>query len=175
MTTAAFSGSFYLNMAITLAQKQTQVTNLAEVLKGKQCVVFVEFTKFKVKDTNEFRRSLQNSGISYTVIKKTLAKRVMGEMGFTGDHPELGGQVGIASSIDPIAAAREVFEFSKTHKDAVSIVGGVYENTYLGKDAMMAIATIPGRDVLYTQLVSVLIAPVQKFATALSEIAKKQG
>lgn len=175
MTTAAFSGSFYLYMAITLAQKQTQVTNLEQVLKGKQCVVFVEFGKFKVKDTDAFRRQLQDSGVSYTVIKKTLAKRVMAQMGFTGEHPELAGQVGIATSTDPIAAAREVFNFSKAHKDTVSIVGGVYENTYLGKDAMLAIATIPGRDVLYTQLVSVLIAPVQKFATALNEIAKKQA
>lgn len=162
-------------MAITLAKKQSQVKNLAEILQGKQCIVFVEFGKFTVKDTNAFRRQLQDAGITYTVIKKTLAKRVMSEMGFTGEHPELGGQVGIATSTDPIAAAREVYNFAKEHADTVSIVGGVYENTYLTKDAMMAIATIPGRDVLYTQLVSVLIAPVQKFATALSEIAKKQG
>ncbi len=175
MTTAAFSGSFYFYMAIKLAQKQSQVQNLAEILKGKQCVVFVEFGRFTVADTNEFRRKLQAANVSYTVIKKTLAKRAMTDMGFAGDHPELGGQVGIATSTDPIAAAREVYEFAKTHKESVSIVGGVYENTYLGKDAMMAIATIPGRDVLYTQLVSVLIAPVQKFATALNEIAKKQA
>ncbi len=162
-------------MAITLAQKQSQVTNLAEVLKGKECVVFVEFGKFTVADTNMFRRGLQDAGVTYTVIKKTLAKRVMGGIGYAGEHPELAGQVGIATSTDPIAAARAVFEFSKAHKGTVSIVGGVYENTYLDKDAMMVIATIPARDVLYTQLVSVLIAPVQKFATVLNEIAKKQG
>jgi large subunit ribosomal protein L10 len=162
-------------MAITLATKQSQVANLSEVIKGKQCVVFVEFSKFTVADTNAFRRQLQNADVTYTVIKKTLAKRVMETMGYVGDHPELAGQVGIATSNDPIAAAREVYNFAKEHKGTVTIVGGIYENTYLGKDAMMAIATIPGRDVLYTQLVSVLIAPVQKFATALSEIAKKQG
>lgn len=162
-------------MAITLAKKQSQVKDLAEILKGKQCVVFVEFGKFKVKDTNAFRRQLGDAGVSYTVIKKTLAQRAMTDMGYTGEHPILGGQVGIATSTDPIAAAREVYNFAKEHAGTVSIVGGVYENTYLMQDAMMAIATIPGRDVLYTQLVSVLIAPVQKFATALSEIAKKQG
>ncbi len=87
----------------------------------------------------------------------------------------MAGQIGIATSEDPIAAARAVYEFAKAHKGTVSIVGGVYENTYLDKDAMMVIATIPSRDVLYTQLVSVLIAPIQKFATALNEIAKKQS
>lgn len=161
-------------MAITLAQKQSQTNNLTEILKGKQCVVFVEFSKFKVFDTNAFRRELEAAGVTYTVIKKTLAKRGMSDMGYAGEHPDLAGQIGVATSMDPIAAARAVFEFSKTHKNTVSIVGGVYESTYLGKDAMMAIATIPSRDVLYTQLVSVLIAPVQKFATALAEIAKKK-
>lgn len=160
-------------MAITLAQKQSQTKSLTEVLKGKQCVVFVEFTKFKVYDTNAFRRELESSGVSYTVIKKTLGKRGMADMGYTGEHPDLAGQIGIATSEDPIAAARAVYEFAKAHKGTVSIVGGVYENTYLDKDAMMVIATIPSRDVLYTQLVSVLIAPIQKFATALNEIAKK--
>ncbi|OGI84162.1 50S ribosomal protein L10 [Candidatus Nomurabacteria bacterium RIFCSPLOWO2_01_FULL_33_17] len=162
-------------MAITLAQKQSQTNNLTEILKGKQCVVFVEFSKFNVFDTNEFRRKLENANITYTVIKKTLAKRSMSDMNYAGEHPELAGQIGIATSVDPIAAAREVFEFAKTHKGVVSIVGGVYENTYLGSDAMLAIATIPGRDVLYTQLVSVLIAPIQKFATALAEIAKAKA
>ena len=161
-------------MAITLAQKQKQVANLGSILNGKQCVVFVEFSKFKVFDTNEFRRTLESAGVTYTVIKKTLAQRAMSQVGYQGDHPELAGQVGIATSSDPILAAREVYNFVKTHPGTVSIVGGVYENTYLDKDAMMVIATIPGRDVLYTQLVSVLIAPVQKFATALSEIAKKK-
>ncbi len=162
-------------MAITLAQKQGQTKNMTEVLKGKQCVVFVEFSKFKVFDTNAFRRELESADVSYTVIKKTLAKRAMAELGYTGEHPDLAGQIGIATSSDPIAAARSVYEFAKAHKGTVSIVGGVYENTYLDKDAMMVIATIPSRDVLYTQLVSVLIAPIQKFATVLSEIAKKQG
>jgi large subunit ribosomal protein L10 len=162
-------------MAITLAQKQGQTKNMTEVLKGKQCVVFVEFSKFKVFDTNAFRRELESANVSYTVIKKTLAKRAMAELGYTGEHPDLAGQIGIATSSDPIAAARSVYEFAKAHKGTVSIVGGVYENTYLDKDAMMVIATIPSREVLYTQLVSVLIAPIQKFATVLSEIAKKQG
>lgn len=160
-------------MAITLVQKQSQVSNLAEILKNKQCVVFVEFSKFKVADTNAFRNQLNNADVSYTVIKKTLLKRAFAEMGYTGEHPELAGQVGVATSVDPISAAREVFDFAKTHKGTVSILGGVYESNYLDKDTMTVIATIPGRDVLYTQLVSVLMAPVQKFATALSEIAKK--
>lgn len=162
-------------MAITLSQKKEQTDNLGKILAGKQCIVFAEFSKFKVKDTNEFRRSVETQDITYTVIKKTLAKRAMMELGFAGEYPELPGQIGIVTSNDPIAAARAVYEFSKTHTDVLSIVGGVYEGTYLGKDAMMAIATIPSRDVLYTQLVSVLIAPVQKFATALSEIAKKKS
>jgi len=162
-------------MAITLATKQGQITNLSDVIKDKQCVVFVEFTRFTVADTNAFRRQLQDAGVTYTVIKKTLAKRAMSGMGYDGEHPELDGQIGIATSSDPILAAREVYNFAKANVGTVSIVGGVYENTYLSRDAMMAIATIPSLQVLHTQLVSVLIAPVQKFATALAEIAKKQG
>jgi large subunit ribosomal protein L10 len=158
-------------MAITLAKKQDQIKNLVEILQGKQCVVFVEFSKFTVAKANEFRKVLRDEGVTYTVIKKTLAKRAMAEMNYTGEHPTLDSQVGIATSIDPIAAARAVYNFSKTNKN-ISIVGGVYENTYLEKVAMLTIATIPSKDVLYTQFVSVLMAPIQKFATVINEIAK---
>lgn len=162
-------------MAITLAKKKSQVESLGMGLKGKECVVFVEFTKFKVKDTNAFRRALQDAGVSYTVIKKTLAKRAMSEAGYKGEHPDLAGQIGLAISADPISAAREVYNFSKTHGDNVKIVGGIYEGEYIGAGAMLAIATIPSREVLYTQIVSLLMSPIQGFTTAISEIAKKQG
>ncbi len=162
-------------MAISLSKKKIQTESLTNQLQGKECVVFVEFTKFKVKDTNQFRRALQDAGVSYVVIKKTLAKRAMDTMSYNGEHPELAGEIGLAFSQDPIGAAREVYNFSKLHKDNVKIVGGVYEREYIGAGAMMAIATIPSREMLYTQIVSLLMSPIQGFATAVSEIAKKQS
>jgi len=85
--------------------------------------------------------------------------------------PNLEGMVAIAYGDDLLSPAREVFNFHKTHKDNVSIVGGVYEGKFMSQEEMMAVATIPPIEVLYGQFVNVINSPIQGFVMALNAIA----
>jgi large subunit ribosomal protein L10 len=101
-------------------------------------------------------------------------KRVLTARGITGDMPEIAGEIGIAFGADPIAPARGVYEFSKTHKEQVAIMGGVFEGKYVNASEMLAIATIPPLQVLYGQFVGLLASPMRSFVVALDQIAQKK-
>jgi large subunit ribosomal protein L10 len=161
-------------MAITKDKKQSIVVSFKEMLTGAGSVAFVKFSKLTVKDANALRRALRAEGITYKVGKKTLLKRVLGELNINGELPELEGEIAIATSSDQLAPARVVYEFQKTHKEMISLVGGIFEGAYKDKEAMLSIATIPSREVLLSQIAYLLKSPIQRLAIAVNEVAKQK-
>src|ERR1700761_4133377 len=117
-------------MAISKQKKQDIVSTFSDIVTGAESVVFVQFNKLTVANSNALRRQLRASDVGYKVGKKTLLKRVLTEQGYSGELPPLEGEVAVAYSTDPLAAAREVYDFQLGHKGIISIVGGVFEKGY---------------------------------------------
>ena len=162
-------------MPIKKAQKAEIVKEFGEVIKKANSAVFVNFHGLNVAETTKLRRELRRKNIGYTVAKKTLAKRALDAAKIEGQMPELLGELGVAYGKDLIAPAREVWNFQKTHKENLEIVGGIFEGKYMDKIQMTAIATIPPMEVLYGQFVNLINSPIQGFVMALSEIAKSKA
>jgi large subunit ribosomal protein L10 len=162
-------------MAITKEKKQSIVASFADILSNSQSIVFVKFDKLSVKDAQSLRRSLRDAGVGYKVGKKTLLKRALAERGYTGDLPDLPGEIAVAYSNDTIAPAREVFSFQKGHKEFVSIVGGIFEGSYKDQATMLSLAMIPSRDVLLSQIAWLLKSPMQRLAIAVNEVSKTKN
>lgn len=162
-------------MAISKDKKQSIVASFKDMLTGAQSVAFVQFKGLTVKEANALRRSLRAEGVTYKVGKKTLLKRVLADLGISGELPELSGEIAVAASTDPLAPARVVYEFQKTHKEMISLVGGIFEGAYKDQSTMLALATIPPREVLLAQIAYLLKSPMQRLAIAVGEVAKQKS
>ena len=156
------------------SKKEEMIKDLEGAIKGSESLVFVNFHGLKVSDETKLRSSLRDQGVNYRVSRKTLLLRAL-EGKATGEIPELAGEVAIAYSKDQTASAREIYNFQKVHKGLLNIIGGIFEGKFLGKDAMMEIATIPSKDVLYAQFVNLINSPIQRFAVVLDQIAKNKS
>ncbi|NTV44867.1 MAG: 50S ribosomal protein L10 [Candidatus Yonathbacteria bacterium] len=162
-------------MAITQQKKETIVAKLSEGLKDAQSAVFVGFRGLSVGETTELRKKLREEGVKYTVAKKTLMRRVLGDNALKGDLPELPGEVAIAYGTDLLSPAREVYAFEKKFKEKVKILGGIFDGAYKNQTDMLSIASIPAPEVLRGMFVNVVNSPIQGFVIALDQIAQKKG
>lgn len=162
-------------MAISKAKKSEIVSDVSKILADSKTVVFVNFHKLTVIETGEVRKALRSAGVGYRVAKKTLIKRALEEAKVTGEIPALDGEIALVYGADLLAPAREVFEFTKTLKDKLSIVGGVFEGAFKTKSEMMSIATIPSMHTLQAQFVQLINSPIQRFVLALNAIADKKN
>lgn len=163
-------------MAITKKKKEDIVAKLAEAFKEATSVVFVKFSKLSVFDTSAMRKTLKADGTKYFVAKKSLIKRALTAHGYQGTLPELPGEIAVAWGTDDMTApARGIFEHGKKHKDALSIVGGVFEGLFADASKMQAVATIPPVPVLRGMFVNVINSPIQGLVIALNQIAEKKG
>ncbi|MCE9585345.1 50S ribosomal protein L10 [Candidatus Nomurabacteria bacterium] len=158
---------------LTKNRKEEMIKDLETNVSGSKSVVFVNFHGMTAGDETSLRRDLRNQGVSYKVSRKTLLKRALTGKA-EGEIPELGGEVAMAYSADEIAPAREIYNFQKTHKNMLNILGGIFEGKFVDGGRMMEIATIPGREVLLSRLAFLLKSPMQRLALGLNEVAKKK-
>lgn len=161
-------------MPISKAKKKEIYSELGKKIKDSSSVVFVNFHGLTVADSSKMRRDLKGKGVGYTVAKKTIAKKALSESGFGGEIPELVGELAIAYGKDATDAAREVYSFQKKLDGKISILGGVFEGKFAGKEKMLEIASIPSMNVLRAQFVNIINSPIQGFVMALDQIAKKK-
>ncbi len=173
-TLRPLTGFFILKkiMPITLDKKKKLVASLEKSFEKANSIVFVKFDKLGVMDANILRRKLQSQNINYSVTKKTLLKRALESKKVEGERPEIEGQIAVAFSEDLMAPSREIFNFSKSHKENIKIVGGIFEGRYLNENEMLSIATIPSLQTLRGMFVNLINSPIQRFAVVLDQIAQ---
>lgn len=165
-------------MAKTKQQKAEIIEKLEKALKKGASSVFIGFTKINVADETSIRRGMREEGITYFVAKKTLIRRALSSLGHAHEDMPLDGEVAVAYATedgDATAPARLAHSFSKKVKGSLSILGGIFEGKLAGKELMTEIATIPSMDVLRGMFANVVNSPLQRFAIALSEVAKTKN
>ena len=149
------------------------VKDVEKMIQDSQSVVFVNFHGLNAVEETSLRRNLRDNGVSYKVSRKTLLKRALAGKA-EGVLPELNGEVAMVYGKDEIAPAREIYNFQKTHKGLLSILGGVFEGKFVGAERMMEMATIPSREVLLSKIAFLLKSPIQRLAIAVNEVSKKK-
>lgn len=162
-------------MARTKAQKKEIIEKLTSIAEGAKSLVFVNVHGLKVADSTAMRRALRNDNVGFFVAKKSLTSRVLSNRTYEGTMPELVGEFGLAYGTDLVAPARGIYEFQKKFKDQVAIVGGVFENRFMTKEEMTAIAAIPPINTLYGMFVNVVNSPIQGLVMALDQLSKKKA
>ncbi len=155
------------------SKKEEMIKDLEGVIKGSLSLVFVNFHGLKVSDETKLRSELREQGVGYRVSRKTLLARALKGKA-EGEIPELAGEVAIAYSTDPVSSSREVYNFQKTHKGMLNILGGIFEGKFVDSTYMMELATIPSREVLLSKIAYLLKSPMQRLAIAVGEVAKQK-
>lgn len=151
------------------------VAEIAEKLQKSSSAVVVNYKGLTVEEVTELRTKFREAGVEYKVYKNTLVRRAAKEVGIEQFNDELlVGTNAIAFGYeDPVAPARIVSDFMKTHPK-MELKMGVVEGEFYGQDKIVELANIPSREALIAKLLGSLKAPVSNFAYLLDAMIKKQ-
>ena len=108
-----------------IAQKQEIVANLKEKLTGSVAGVLVDYKGINVAEDTKLRKELREAGVDYTVVKNTLLKFAIDEVGFGALDAHLSGTTALAvSKEDPVIAAKILAKYAEDSKGQFSIKAG---------------------------------------------------
>ena len=149
-------------------QKAEVIERLRANLDGVPAVVLTDFQGMTVEQTNDLRNRFREAGVHYEVVKNTLVRQAVAgtDKGDLCDH--FRGNTAIAYlPDDPVAPARIVAEYGKTN-DKLSIKAGWLDGKVLDVGGVKSLATLPGKDELRAQLLSVLVGAPTAFVRVLT-------
>ena len=158
-----------------LSEKKKIVEELTGKLKSK-AGVFVNYSGITVNEDTEMRVKMREANVDYTVIKNTLMRFAINNVGFEELDPILNGTTSLAvSQDDPVAPARIIKEYADKLANYFEIKGGFMDGKILSVDEVNALASIPALPVLQAQLLGTMLAPIATLAVVLKAIAEKGG
>ena len=154
-------------------EKQLVVQELVEKLRVNKGAVLTDYRGISVAKDTDLRAKLRNAGVEYRVVKNTLLIRAAEAAGIDGLTKYLEGPTAIAMSVDPVAPARVLSEWSKANK-LLEIKGGIYEGKVFDQAGMAVIATLPSREAMLGSVLGTILAPLSAFAGVVDAIRKQK-
>jgi large subunit ribosomal protein L10 len=148
------------------AQKSEQVAALKQTFNEASVVVITRNLGLTVAQSTGLRNRMRDAGASFKVAKNTLALIAVEGTTYEPIGDMLTGPTALATSADPVAAAKVAVDFAKT-TDRFEIVGGAMGDTLLDLAGVKALAELPSLDELRARIVGLIQAPATKVAQVI--------
>ncbi len=159
-------------MGMSRAQKEVEIAALGERFANDESIVVTHYDGLTVKELQEFRGNLRQEGASFKVTKNSLAKIALKGTKFEGIANLFTGPVGIATSPDPVAAAKVTQKFAKGN-DKLKILGGALGAEILDVKGIEALAKMPSLDEVRATIAALIMAPARNIASVVKTPASK--
>lgn len=155
------------------AQKQKDLDALAEQFKQANAAMLVSFKSMTVAKDQELRRQLREAGISYSVVKNTLARKAAAGTPLEPMVDQFKGVTAVAlSTSDPVGLSKAISKFTKANADIFSFKVGLVEGKVVELKQVEAIASLPSREELISKVLFLINVQAQRLATVINAVPR---
>jgi len=161
-------------LSLNRNEKAAVVADVAAQAARSQTLALAEYRGLTVEHLNKLRADARAKGVYLHVLKNTLARRAVAGTPFESASESMVGPLIYGFSEDAVAAAKVIADFAKTN-DKLVLKGGSFGGKALNVDGVKALANIPSREVLLSQIANLLQSPIASFARVIDALAKLKG
>ncbi len=157
---------------MTKEQKTEVIKDTISRIERANGLYLTNFTGMTVEQANALRSEFFKIGVEYKVVKNTLLKRAMEEVGgYDGVFPYLVNQTGVVIAYDdPILPARVLDKFVKGTDGKPQVKVAVIEKQVFDGSRLNELATLPTRDDIIAGIIGSIAAPMQGIAGAINGV-----
>ena len=157
-------------MSANFEAKKEVVAEITEKIKASKSVVFVDYNGLTVAEVSKLRNKCREAGCEYKVYKNTLVRKALNNLGYKDFDNDLNGPTAVAFGNTETAAAKVMVEAAKDYENKVTLKSAFVDNSYVDKNGVKSLASMPSKEELLAKLLGSLQAPVANLAGILSGI-----
>ncbi len=150
--------------------KIDEVSSLTAKLKEKGNVILTNYSGIQVKDLSRLRKSLRSKNAEYRVVKNTFFKRALREVGISGLDEHLKGPIAVAFMGDQIGEVTKALKDFSKEVEKFTFFAGILDRVVYNQEQIKRIADIPGKEVLLSQIMSLINGPARGIAVGMNQI-----
>jgi large subunit ribosomal protein L10 len=155
-------------MPLTRAKKTEKVTALASELAHSTSAIIGTFSALTASKDMDLRKTVREAGGSYHVVKNKLAARAAKGSKIEAALQGLKGVSSVAyTSGDPVALAKALSEWVKENSEFTFKLG-IVDGKVITVAEIAALATLPGKEELFSKLLFLIQSPAQRLVTVIN-------
>lgn len=164
-------------MSKNLEVKKEVVADIIHKLQNAQSVVVVTYNGLTVEQVTELRNQCRAAQVEYCVLKNTLVRRALDDLGITAlDHVLAGPSAYAFGMKDAVSPAKVIDGYiTKTKTTALEIKAGLLGRTALDAAGVHALAELPSREVLLARLLGCMTNTVSGLVRVLEAVRKQKA
>ena len=144
--------------------KKIIIDSLLDRVNASPYLIVIDYTGLTVQEFTELRNRLDSSGARCTVAKNSYMRKALAEAGLPDIGNDLVGQTAfVMGESEVFAAAKAIKNFEKEFKKPEMKVG-LLGNAVLDGEKLKAIADIPSRESVLSQLLGTILEPASRIA-----------
>src|SRR5579862_6294397 len=149
--------------------KVETVGDLEQVLQRSSAAIMTEYRGMTVAQISDLRRRLRPGGGEYHVVKNTLFRRALADKLTPELDSLLSGPTAVAFASDAVVTAKTLLDFLRDlRKPEVVVKGGYVDGRVYSPEQITALSKIPPREVVLSQSLGTLQAPLGEFVGLLN-------
>lgn len=154
---------------MTKEEKNIQIDNLTEVLKGTDVVYIADIAGLDAVQTSNLRRLCHKNNVQLSVVKNTLLRKAMERSGKGFDElfPVLKGNSSILVSETGNAPAKLIKDFRKKAQKPLLKGAFVQESVYVGDEQLDTLVSLKSKEELIGDVIALLQSPAKNVVSAL--------
>jgi len=149
-------------------EKQSILGEITSQVNASTFVFVADYRGMKVEQFSDLRRKLGKTGARLQVVKNRFVRLITKDKGWQHLDTSLKGQSAIVTGTDVVQAAKTIKQFT-TANGLLIVKAGVMGNVILTSSQIDAIAELPPREVLLSQLVGTVAAPLTRLVGVLKQ------
>lgn len=144
--------------------KKIIIDSLLDRVNASPYLIVIDYTGLTVQQFTELRNRLDSSGARCTVAKNSYMRKALAEAGLPDIGNDLVGQTAfVMGESEVFAAAKAIKNFEKEFKKPEMKIG-LLGNAVLDGEKLKAIADIPSRESVLSQLLGTILEPSSRIA-----------
>jgi large subunit ribosomal protein L10 len=157
----------------TKKQKQQDLEALTEQFKNAKAAMLVGFKGMTVSKDQELRNQLREAGVSYEVVKNTLARKASEGTALEAARDQFKGVTAVALSTgDPVGLSKAIAKFTKANPEIFSFKAGIVEGKVVALRDVEAIASLPSKEELISKVLFLINCQAQRLVTVISAVPR---
>jgi large subunit ribosomal protein L10 len=149
-------------------EKTESVATLRERLQPVRTAVITEYRGLTVQQLSDLRKQLKAVQSEYKVVKNRLARLAVKELALDSLATHFKGPTGLVfTAKDPVPMAKALQTFVRTNP-ALTIKVGLVEGKVVAPAELKALADLPSKEALRSQLVGALQGPLSQLVSLLA-------
>lgn len=168
-------------------EKAERIKQMQVLVKNSSAMFLVDYRGVNVADINKLRSNFRKDGINYKVLKNTLFKKALEQVGgYEKFNSQLVGMTGVAFAGENFVAPAKIIKKYFDESKKFTFKGCYIESAFYGADQLDIIASMPTKEEIMAGIVGSIAAPasgivgsinavIRDLVSVIDEVGKKKA